>query len=108
MKVLIIKTDDSVEVVDAHVNLKWLQNTVGGYIEGFYGRSSDWHGYCNEEGKLKSLPINQLATAFARELGWPGNDVLVGDVVFLGTTSGGSESSVPSWVLDELHHYLGG
>ncbi len=109
MKVLIIRADDTTEVADViNLNLDWLQHTVGGYIEGFYGRSG-WHGYCNEEGKLLGLPANNVATAFAKELGWrSGGDVLAGDVVFLGTGADGAEDSVPVWLLHELSYYLGG
>lgn len=107
MKALIIKTDDSVEVVETNADLDWLQSTVGGYIEHFSG-SGDWHGYCNEEGKIQGLPINVLATYFAVRMGWSTGDILAGNVVFLGNGEEGDEASVPKWVLDELHHYLGG
>jgi hypothetical protein len=86
-----------------------LQQIVGGNIEHFSG-NGDWHGYCNEEGKLLKLPINDLATSFAIiKLGWDyASDVIVGDAVFLGNGPDGEEASVPQWLLDDLYSYLGG
>lgn len=109
MNVLIIRTDETTEIVDVDVTLEWLHLIVGGYIEGFYG-SPGWHGYCNEEGKLLGLSVNNLATGFARELGWNLSDVdfIVGNVVFLGDGGGGTEASVPSWLIDAFQLYLGG
>jgi hypothetical protein len=110
MKVLVITTDDTAVAIHvADLDLEWLQHTVGGYIEIFTGRPG-WHGYCNEEGKLLGLPINKLATGFARELGWNdrGVDFIVGDVVFLGNGVDGEEASVPEWLLDDFSFYTGG
>ena len=71
-------------------DLATIKGSVGGYLEAFgpvddaYG---DWHGYYDEEGKIKGLPVNEKATEIACGLGWSGaaDDFLVGPVVFLGT-----------------------
>lgn len=54
----------------------------GGWLEPISGRG--WSAYCDEEGKIKGLPVNVRATRLARLLGWHTQDILVGPVVFLG------------------------
>lgn len=72
-------------------DLEAMQLAVGGFIEtvpGFRmyvvpdGTTQSGVAFCNEEGKLKSLPVNHLATANWHR-NFPTNDVLVGDVIFL-------------------------
>lgn len=54
--------------------LKQLQDAVGGYIEAVPG--SGGRAYCNEEGLLRGLPLNEGASfAFGKRL--------VGDVIVL-------------------------
>lgn len=100
MRTLIIKTDGTIVVGDNTVNLAFLQKTVDGYIEAI--SYPGWHAYCNEEGKLLSLPLNVKATQLARALGWDEDDVLVGDVIFLGDTHDGDEADVTDHVLQTL------
>jgi hypothetical protein len=73
---------------DDQPTLQQLQDIVDGYIQIVPGWD-DYMGkeavvYCNEDGKLRQLPINQRATAlwFAK-LGYLGDDVLCGDVVLV-------------------------
>lgn len=75
----------------------------GGWLEGVSSGGGGWHGYCDEEGKLKRLPVNDRASSLAHRLGWdPGrNDVLCGDVIFLGDGPDGTEADVPTLVLDQ-------
>lgn len=86
MRMLLVKADGEAQVLDEKADLATLQRLVGGYIEMFGpSEGSGWLGYCNEEGKLRRLPLNQRATTLAFEGGWHrGGDFLVGDVVFLG------------------------
>lgn len=88
---LIIKTDGTITEIpkgDARLNnLSWLQEQVGGYLEGFTFRAPvDVHGnpfdamMLNEEGKLKGLALNPIATKIARAGGLAA-DVIVGDVI---------------------------
>jgi len=108
MKVLIVRpiSDEvTAEMVDVDVNLEWLQKTVGGNIELVSsGSFASWNAYCNEEGKLLRLPVNETATLFAEELGWLGiGDVLVGNVVFLGPADNfGEDTAVPEWLLEQF------
>jgi hypothetical protein len=68
--------------------LQELHAIVGGYIE-VVPHWDDHNGepcvvYCNEEGKLNELPINDRATLmWWNVLGQRVNDVLVGNVVLL-------------------------
>lgn len=73
---------------DKQPTLDELQKWVGGYIEAV----PYWEAhlgkpavvYCNEEGKLDGLPLNQRATGlWWSVLGQPVDDVLVGDVVIV-------------------------
>jgi hypothetical protein len=61
-----------------------LQNAVGGYIEIvplFYTYNSHrCVAFCNEEGKLKGLPYNPVATALWHQQA-KADEVLFGDVV---------------------------
>jgi hypothetical protein len=88
-------------------DLATLQSLVGGYIEGVYGyRRPDATladaprlvFYCNEEGKLRNLPVNRLATS----LWWHYNPdavhahVLCGTVAITGINSrSGNNASIP-------------
>lgn len=71
----LIKVDGTEELL-ADVRLETLQQAVGGWIEHVIladGRDA----FCDEEGKLKGLPVNLVATAL-----WADPfDVLCGPVV---------------------------
>ena len=65
------------------LDLRLLQTLVGGYIEhvgGIKYEGHDCYMWCNEEGKLKGLPINTKATEIFQKAHGP-VDVIVGDVV---------------------------
>ena len=72
MKAYIIKVETSgavgVEPFNADKSLEQLQGIVGGYIEPFAvsGALRKYDFYCDEEGKLKSLPVNAIATLLYR------------------------------------------
>ena len=75
------KTDGSVMKVSPIGNkftLAELQGFVGGYIELVPCRGTV---YCNEEGRLRGLPINEKATTQAALRGFS-SVILVGDVLF--------------------------
>jgi Domain of unknown function (DUF3846) len=87
MKAKWIKTDGTMTEVEpkngTDFQLDELQKFVGGYIEVVYPPSQ--HGavmIVNEEGKLRHLPINKLATASY----YPNQDVIVGDVLLCHTS----------------------
>jgi hypothetical protein len=81
------------------------EQIIGGWIARLGGdfRGDHWVALCDEEGGLKRLARNPLATALARELGWPIKHphYLLGPVIFLGLNSdpNGPEISVPASVL---------
>lgn len=60
-------------------SLEELQAIVGGYIE-LVQLPQDMEMYCNEEGKLKGLPYNSVATALTRKV-LAASDEIVGDVI---------------------------
>lgn len=54
----------------------------GGWLEAV--SAPGFLAYVDEEGKIKDLPVNRVATDYARLAGWVSDDVLCGPVVFLG------------------------
>ncbi|MEG1347348.1 MAG: DUF3846 domain-containing protein [Hafnia sp.] len=71
--------------------LEWLQEQVGGYLECFsfhgpvkFGEKTYHAMMLNEDGKLKRLPVNEIATEIALSGGLR-NDVIVGNVVLFAT-----------------------
>jgi hypothetical protein len=83
MKALRITMDSRVEEIEIN-RLEDMQKAVDGWIE--LVPLSDNPGvtiYCNEEGKVRGLPVNRLATMFADNWrSWL--DPLCGDVLVLG------------------------
>jgi len=78
----LIHTDNSIEVGHYTMDLRWLQKQVGGYIEAVDLQQPDglvmW---CNEEGKLQGLPVNNIATMLFEKVFGFGVDYIAGDVV---------------------------
>ena len=110
VRVLIVRASGDTEVRAMNLasdfnGLRNLQETVGGPIEVIVG--DGWCGYCNEEGKLERLPVNDVATLLAGRHGWigAGFDVLVGDVIFTGSVATTEDADiyddVPEWLIDE-------
>ncbi len=112
VKALVITPDFEVEVAmlgrEESSLLGALQKTVGGYIEAVSPAEGDWVLYCNEEGKLQGLPVNNLATRLINELmpGFAQHDVLVGTVVFVGSTASGGSTDVPAEVITVLESMI--
>lgn len=87
-KTTIIKTNGDIVVTqhDKPIPLDFLTNAVGGYIETVpYFNQYEGEAcvvFCNEEGKLKGLPINVEANKL-----WHAqvkiSDVLVGDIIII-------------------------
>lgn len=104
---LIVQPDGTAEVRDIEPDLEAIKAVLdGGWLEIITPRTSEfgyWHAYCDEEGKLKRLPINPAATAFAQSIGWWSSDALCGPVVFLGESGtgedAGGEGDVPPEVV---------
>lgn len=80
VRALIIQPDGESAAASVEPELDALQAAIGGgYLECV--TLPDCHLYCDEEGKLKGLPMNSYATALARRLGWQPRDVLCGPVI---------------------------
>ena len=89
---LLLKADGRIEIVlplGGEFTLTELQDFVGGYIEmlKIHGSVDGYDGefemmFCNEEGKLKGLPINLIATAL---YAYGFRDPVVGDVLLCRT-----------------------
>ena len=98
--VITIKADGtkSVESVET-IDLDFLQEAVGGYIEAVGLSSYDAVMYVNEEGILRGLPVNPEASDIAGQ-------ILVGDVIIVGQTNsegedtGLSDEQIASFLLD--------
>ena len=103
VKAIVIDTDGAVKqvVLRGYTDLR---DHIHGFLAGFgpWG-VGDWYGYCDEEGKLKGLAINRVATDLANRLGrWSaGVDMLAGPVVFVGAADGdGNDTDVPDYIVD--------
>lgn len=103
---IIIEADGNAEVkvlpVADHDTLSgivggWLE-MIGPMVNGF----GPWHGYVDEEGKIKGLARNFTATDIATMLGWGGEvagDYIAGPLVLLGPGEEGEEGDVPTKVI---------
>jgi hypothetical protein len=99
IKAVIVDSDGTVRSTEIENSLGSFQAVVGGYIEGVFGNMATV--YVNEEGLLRSLPFNPLATMFAEQiLGHPGV-LLFGTALILGPGDGeGSDTDVRPAVVD--------
>ena len=82
-----------------------LQQAVGGFIEAVTLSRAEATLYCNEEGKLNRLPINNRATQFVwtYDPRFVAVDVIVGDVVVVGLPDDeGYDTTLPDQTLAEL------
>lgn len=101
VRALMITDSGIFGVGEINAELEPLQALVGGSIE-CVTLDAKTHMYCDEEGKLNHKPINRVATLLAEHFrpGFTQHDVMVGDVVILGSTPSGNEGSVPQRVID--------
>jgi hypothetical protein len=106
IKVLVVPVDvtEPVSYTEVVPRLDPMRELVGGgYLEVIGSMSHlgvSWCAYCDEEGKLKGLPINQRATHLAKGLGWLTDDVLCGPVFFAGPPDGdGEDTDVPDQLI---------
>ncbi len=100
LKVLIVEPSGEHREAEVDNELGAFQAIVGGYIEPIYGRVGTI--YVNEEGLLRSLPVNPLATLFAeRVLGRQAQYPLVGTVFIVGPAdTEGDDTDVRPAVVD--------
>lgn len=92
MKILVIKTDNTLEVKDITDDLKSMQKIVDGYIEVVFPRAAYEHGLlynntcmvCDEEGLCKDKPTNVLGTIFYNRLDKGKYQPIAGDIFLCG------------------------
>lgn len=100
MKAVVIRSDCRVFTVDfeKHNAYDVLSDAVGGLIEHVDLPGSSVSMYVNEEGKLKRMSFNQIATDLW-EISWGMTDMIVGDVIL---TGGSDDDGEELGLSDEL------
>ena len=85
---IVIKTSGEIVHLDlkASDELEALQSAVGGWIEAV-DLSEELTMWVNEEGKIKGLDLNSIATALFDKHFENSFDVIVGDIVLTGGTN---------------------
>lgn len=102
MKYLILNVNGVIEYIDgpSEDSLKWLQEKVGGYIEGL-SLNGTAYAYINKQGKMERLPINKIATLLMHTIavgnGLPfWEDCIMGNMVISGNADNvGKDTEVP-------------
>ena len=97
----LVVTNEGSRLIKIEGKLEPLQEVVGGWLEAVSFPEYHAHCYIDEEGKLKSLSINEPATKLARALGWETPDILCGPAIFLSMDEEGEEASVPTAVVNK-------
>lgn len=80
-KALVITTAGAVEVIE-EISLKVLQGKVGGWVQAV-DLKPNLTLWCNEEGKMNGLAVNDFATELWESV-YGATDIIVGDVVLTG------------------------
>ena len=98
IKSVIVDPEGTFRVAEIENSLGSFQAVVGGYIEGVFGNVGTM--YVNEEGLLRNLPLNPLATVFAQRILGAGV-VLHGTALIVGPGDGeGNDTHVRPAVVD--------
>ena len=98
IKAVIVHPDGTVQNTEIANDYKSFQAVVGGYIEGVLGSTATM--YVNEEGLLRALPANPIATQFAQFI-LGRNVILYGTALILGPPDGeGNDTPVRQTVVD--------
>jgi len=98
IRAVIVDPDGTVRDTEIDNSLGSFQGVVDGYIEGVFGNVAMM--YVNEEGLLKQLPFNPLATLFAQQILGAGV-YLHGTALILGPGDGeGNDTPVRQSVVD--------
>ena len=93
--------DATPEAMRGAIGGGWLESTSGYRVD-----KGEWYAYCDEEAKLKELPVNRVATLLAVKAGWLHEEWLRGPVVFFGSNDDGDEIDVPEWVVEILGPFV--
>jgi len=96
MLAFLIEAEGPVRLQDVPDTLEFLQEFVGGYIEGLGipSDSLDLIAYMNEDGKAKGLPENVYASELLWKLLQPG-DRIVGNVIIMAGDGQGDHINLP-------------
>ena len=98
IKAVIVDPDGTFRNTEIESSLGSFQAVVGGYIEAVIGKVATI--YVNEEGLLRALPPNPLATSFAQFI-LGRNVILVGTALILGPPDDvGNDTPVRPAVVD--------
>lgn len=102
MKAVVISVDGTAKVCEI-ADYDDLNAAVGGWIEAI-PLGDNASAYINEEGKLRRLPLNPVATAIAhRKHSIRLNDFIVGPMVIVGVPDReGNDTDVPQSMICEL------
>lgn len=103
---LILRTDATYEVVSGDIDLAFLQQQVGGWIEAV--DINDGVIFVNEEGKLRGMQPNALASALWWTRSTQRSDHLAGTAVVMGPVdANGDTTDVTDKVIAAVLDLLG-
>lgn len=108
MKALLVKTDGTAEIIDSSWEYSEINNAVGGWIEAVNFGDKPYFAYVNEEGKVKDLAENRIATYLWYDSGQRVllGDYLAGNVIFFGLVdSEGNNTSITKELLTDIVNY---
>lgn len=111
MKVIVITPTQLPKVVEIDGTYESLRDLIGGYLEAL-PFTDGTSVYIDEEGKLKGLPPNLIATSLMRSIGpglWP-DDSICGTMVIVGNLNeigeyDGEEHDVPNEVVKQVMEF---
>lgn len=108
MKALLVKTDNTVEMINSEWDYSDINHAVGGWIEAIYFGDKPYFAYINEEGKIKELPENNIVTNLWYDSGQRIllGDYIAGDAIFFGLVdSDGNNTDIPQDLLRDIVQY---
>ena len=103
MKALKITADGNVDQIEVN-GYEDLKGHIGGWLEGLHLDDKTF-AYIDEEGKMKGLPYNVLATELCADLqvGLAPTDFISGTMLIVGSPdSEGNETDVPDHILPKV------
>jgi len=95
VRAVTIDTRNNLVIGDFPIDLAWLQEQVGGHIEAVHIISPGVVMYINNEGGVRHLLPNLIATALYR-------DLICGDVVICGYDEEGDDVDIPESAIQEI------
>lgn len=99
LRVIICEVDKAPRVEEINDDLKTMQEIVGGYIE--VARTGNLIMVCDEDGKLKGLPMNRPLFNMRDEI----YDVVCGDCFLVGDDGEDFRSLTDDEIKEWMHTY---